>query len=313
VPPGTVAGLLTAIAFAVTPAGPLRAGEYMTPGFLDKSSRPLRLAILPPHADFLKGQAVMTADLVKEAAALEAGSAKAIAAHLQEKGYAVRIVTADDLEKIPGLRERVTAFDHRYDEEWGRMARKPRQVRDARYSVGEGAAEICALLDVDGLALARVVAVGFSGGSQALTVILSLGTAVSIPYSSMALGVINGTSGRVEGYFFGMRNCLTRSLLNHPAEVMTKLAEWTLDDYPRIEQIEQVDEQTAAEPVEAVSKDDEKSIGDFEALLAARASPSATPAPSATPGPAAGPVPSPAPAAAPSGQPTPSPEATPAP
>ena len=36
------------------------ARAYMTPGFSTGEERPMRLALLPPHADFIKAKAVMT-------------------------------------------------------------------------------------------------------------------------------------------------------------------------------------------------------------------------------------------------------------
>jgi len=260
--------LVLATAFAA--AVPAVAREYMTAEFLTKAPRPMTVAVLPPHAEFIKAKAVMTAEMVSEAAALEDEGARAITAMLESKGYKVRLVTPADFETTRGLRELVTSLNGRYNEEWGKILQDKTEVRYGRYGTGEEAVKLASLLHVDGLVVARVVAVGNTGGRQALTLILSLGGAYAQSYARMGLGVLDGRTGRVEGYFEGMRNCTTGSLVKKPAKVMTDLAENTLNDYlaasevkkPRKSQLEAQAKDDEPEPAP-----DEAAISDFEAIL----------------------------------------------
>lgn len=264
---GAVVLVLAAASVAPVPA---LAREYMTAEFLTKSPRPMTVAVLPPHAEFIKAKAVMTAQMVSEAAALEDEGARAISAMLESKGYKVRLVTPADFETTRGLRELVTSLNGRYNEEWGKILQDKSEVRYGRYATGEEAVKLASLLHVDGLVVARVVAVGHTGGRQALTLILSLGQAYAQSYARMGLGVLDGRTGRVEGYFEGMRNCTTGSLVKKPAKVMTDLAEIVLDDYlaatevkkPRKSQLEAQAKDDEPEPAA-----DEGAISDFEAIL----------------------------------------------
>ena len=289
------------LAAAFVAAAPAVAREYMTAEFLTKSPRPMTIAVLPPHAEFIKAKAVMTAEMVSEAAALEVEGAKAIGAMLESKGYKVRLVTPADFETTRGLRELVTSLNGRYNEEWGKILKDKREVRYGRYGTGEEAVKLASLLHVDGLVVARVVAVGHTGGKQALTLILSLGQAYAQSYARMGLGVLDGRTGRVEGYFEGMKNCTTGSLVKKPAKVMTDVVENTLNDYlaatevkkPRKSQLEAQAKDDEPEPAA-----DETAISDFEAILNQKGS-----APAAS-GIAAAPPAQPAPGSAPEAPPS---------
>lgn len=274
----TCGAFVLVLAAAFLAAVPTHAREYMTAEFLTRSPRPMTLAVLPPHAEFIKAKAVMTAQMVSEAAALEDEGARAITVMLESKGYKVRLLTPADFETTRGLRELVTSLNGRYNEEWGKILQDRREVRYGRYGTGEDAVKLASLLHVDGLVLARIVAVGHTGGRQALTIILSLGNAVAQSYARMGLSVLDGRSGRVEGYFEGMQNCTTGGLVKKPAKVMTDLAEKTLDDYlaatetkkPKKSQGE-VQAKDDSEPAS-----DETAISDFEAILNQKGSAPAT-------------------------------------
>jgi hypothetical protein len=294
-------------AAALLPATPALAREYMTPEFMTKLSRPMRVAVLPPHAEFIKAKAVMTAQMLKEAGALEDEAGKAIAAMLETKGYTVRLLTPADLDATPEIRGPVSSLNNRYNEEWSKILRKRREVRNGRYGAGEEAVNLSSLLQVDGLVMARIVAVGHTGGRQALTIILSLGQAYAQSYARMGLSVLDGRSGRVEGYFEGYRNCTTGSLVKKPAKVMTDLAENTLDDYLAATEVKTPRKAPAAVVAkeEAEPESDEAAISDFEAILqqkdaaAAAAAPPSAPEPEDPPAPEAPPEPAPAPSPAP--------------
>jgi hypothetical protein len=294
------------------------AKEYMTPGFLDRTTRPMTLAALPPHAEFIKNQAVMTAEMVKEAAALEDGANRAIATVLHEKGYKVRVIGLQEIDGTPGLKDLVHRIDTRYDEEWTKAMRKPKEARKGRYSIGEDAVAACSLLHVDGLVMSRIVAVGNSGGRQAITIILSLGQAYAQSYARISLSVIEGKAGRVEGHFSGLKYTTTGGLIKKPDKVMADLVGNAIDDYPEASEIKVA--KKAPPQAEAATdtspESDEAAISDFEAALEqknARTAPPGAEPPGAEP-PAAGSEPAPppqpqepAPESPPPGEPEPAP------
>jgi hypothetical protein len=95
----------------------------------------------------------------------------------------------------------------------------------------------CSLLKVDGLVVSRIVAVGHTGGKQALTILLSLGQAYAQSYARISLSVIEGKAGRVEGHFTGMKNCTLGGLVKNPEKVMAALASKAIDDYPEASEV----------------------------------------------------------------------------
>jgi hypothetical protein len=297
-------------------AAPALAKQYMTPAFLAKTARPLSLVVLPPHAEFIKQQAVMTAGMLKESQALEDEAARALGAQLQTLGYTVRVLTLKDVETTPGLGALLTSLNGRYDEEWGKILRKPREVKKGRYSVGDDVVKICSLLKADGVVMSRVVAVGQTAGRQVLTGILSGGRAVAASYARIGLSVLEGGAGHVEGYFEGYRTCTMRALLNKPADVMSDVVEDAVDKYPRSTDIKLVKGQAEVAEVKAdeSEKSDDAAISDFEAILKGKTAvapapevppqepaPETPPSPPAAPAPPASPAPeTPPPAPAPS-------------
>jgi hypothetical protein len=281
-----------ALAMGLAAATPAGAKAYMTPGFLDKTTRPMILAALPPHAEFIKQQAIMTAELVKEAAALEDAANRSVAAALQEKGYAARAVTMQEIESTPGLKEIVRRIDTRYDEEWDKAMRKPREARKGRYSIGDDAVAACSLLKVDGIVMSRIVAVGHSGGAQAMTIILSFGQAYAQSYARISLSVIEGKAGGVEGHFNGLKYTTTGGLLKKPDKVMADLVENAIGDYPDARTIK-VAKNAAPhekEPAANSADSDDAAIADFETALAQKNARNAPPAEGAEPTPVPPPV-----------------------
>lgn len=288
----------------------------MTPEFMTKVSRPMRVAILPAQAYFMKSQAVMTADMVKEANALEDEAGQVIETQLVDKQYGVRVITPKDFDDLPGLKELVTSVNSRYDEEWSKILGSRRDVRHKRFSAGDQVVQLCSLLKVDGLVVPRIVASAPTGGRVALTMILSLGQAAEHGMASMGLGVLAGRDGRVEGYFSGSTSCTLGGLVKHPEKVMTRLVEKIMKRYPAAAEVLETRQEVETATTSADDASDDSAIDNFEAALqqktaAATPAPAGSPAPATAPVPAASPSPSPTPGPVP--QVTPAPEVAPAP
>jgi hypothetical protein len=284
-----------ALLAVLAPAVTAHAKKYLTPGFMTRATRPTSLAVILPQAEFIKSQAVMTAEMVNEAAALEDEAATSIETTLRQKGYTARILTAQEIGATPGLSDLIAGLNARYDEEWSKVLRKPKEARTGRYSIGDPAVKVCSALKVDGLVMSRIVAVGHTGGKQALTVLLSLGNAYAQSYARIGLSVIEGTEGHVEAYYGGIKNCTLGGLIKKPAQVMTDLVDDAIGDYPRADQVLKVKEgsETTEAKEGAAHAGDESAISDFEAALAQKGA--ATPAPGAVPPPASGAEPPPGP------------------
>ncbi|MDH3523565.1 MAG: hypothetical protein OES32_08255 [Acidobacteriota bacterium] len=258
---------LAAAALTLATVAPAHAKRYMTPGFRANETRPLRVAVLPPHAEFVKQKAVVTEQMIKECAGLEDAAARSLPPLLTGKGYAVRVITLEETRTDPELGEMVRRVNERYDEEWAGILRRPSQVHDGRYQAGEEATRLAARLDVDGLVLPRIQAVAVSAGKAMLTSFLSGGTYVAQGYARLDLAIVDGSSGTVEAYFFQALPATTKSLTHKQDKLMAKVAGRTLRKYPQHDLV--LDPRGEIEPAdEDFSDEDEtKLLGELEALL----------------------------------------------
>ncbi len=263
--------MLLVLLIGFASAAAVYARGWMTPGFRNKQARPLRLALLPPHADFIKSKIVMTDQMLSESAALEREASLALKSQLEEKGYAVRLLAEAELAKNPALRQLAVKVNDRFGEEWSKMVRYPRGVKQKRHTCGEDAVRLASLLKVDGLAVVRIIAVGQTKGRATFSAIMNLGSPSQTSYARLDLGVINGRQGQVEAFFSGYEPSSLSQLTKKPSKVMGQASENALHRYPGVNDVDDVvDDEVAPAAQRKGSRgdaEDEAAIQDFEALL----------------------------------------------
>src|SRR5439155_27307832 len=71
---------------------------YTTDDFESRKTRPLRVGILQPHADFIKEKMIINDQMVAESMSLETEAAGAIKSVFDAKGYATRVIAPADVE-----------------------------------------------------------------------------------------------------------------------------------------------------------------------------------------------------------------------
>ena len=279
--------LLPAVALSLlAPAAALARG-YMTSGFRGMKTRPMTIAVLPPHAEFIKSKVVMTDQMVAESAALEREAGVALRTNLEVLGYKVRLLSPQEIEKDARLRTLAVKVNDRFGEEWGKIVYRPRAVKQDRYSCGDDAVRLATLLKVDGLAVARVIAVAETKGKAVLTGFMSMGAPPQRTYGRVDVGILNGKAGRVEGFFTGTEATSLGQLINKPAKVMGQATETALSRYPASTEKDDIPEDIPLPASETRGKngappDDEAAIKDFEVLIKGSGAPAgkpATPAP----------------------------------
>ena len=265
--------LLAAAALMLLAPAAAQARGYMTTGFRTMKARPMTIAVLPPHAEFIKSKVVMTDQMVAESAALEREAGVALRTNLEVLGYKVRLLTPQDLERDARLRVLVVKVNDRFAEEWGKIVYRPRAVKQERYTVGEDAVRLASVLKVDGIAVARVVAVAETKGKAVLTGFMNMGAPPQRTYGRVDVGILNGKLGRVEGFFTGMEATSLGQLTNKPAKVMGQATENALSRYPASTEADEVPEDIPVpasetrKKGEAAPPDDEAAIRDFEVLI----------------------------------------------
>ncbi len=249
-----VGTLATAVAYAKA---------FMSNGIRAKASRPARLVVLPPHAEFIKDKMIMTDQMLSEAATLEREAAQALKTQLEAKGYKVRVATPQEISKTPGLAAVVKKANDRYEEEWSKLVYRPKKIREHRYTVGPEAVKLCAMLRADGVVVTRIVAVGVSKGKATMRAIF--GSSAPHSYARVDFGLVEGRQGFIEGYFIGFENTSLSQLTKKPAYVMSQASENALKRYPGADE-----ELPLLEVTAEAAQDDEGGadpVGDFEALL----------------------------------------------
>jgi uncharacterized protein YdbL (DUF1318 family) len=246
---------------------------YMTNEFRTALDRPLKLVLLPPHADFIKAKTVMTEEMVAESHALEDAAAKAIVQDLQAMGYDILYLSPSDLQNDPELADLVTEVNERYDAEWVQIVQKPKKVRKRRYSIGEGAVALGSALDVDGLLISRIQAVGVTAGKQALqaTMAVLFGAGGQTSYGRLDLAVVDADDGDIHGYFYFAASCSLKQLTNKPNAAMKKAAKGALKKHPESDEVLEArkEKKLGVEEDEEEASDD--IVSEFEALLAEKA------------------------------------------
>ena len=251
------------VALAFFNASTVDARGLMTPEFRTAVTRPMSVVLLPPQAQLIKKKVVMTEQMVEESEALEKSVATHIKQGLTKKGYNVRALTVDEINADPELQELVRQTNRRYEEEWRKMVRKPSKVKERRYNAGHEARLLAAKLGADGIAFARVQAVGATGGQVAMALLLGVGT---MGYARLDISVVNGITGDVEAYLYYTMQTSFKKLTTKPAKTMRKLTTKVLRKYPASGEVLEAKGTTLKEPAKE-AKRDEAVLTELEALL----------------------------------------------
>lgn len=189
---GTIA-VLAALALGASPAN---ARHFETQQFLDDEMRPLALALLPPQAELIEQRAVFSEELVAEARAFEESMTKWIQTQLENKGYAVKILTAEEINADPEVQKLVYAVNSRYDEEREKLRKRPWDLEKHRYGCGDDLRVLADVLDVDAIVMARMTAAGAAPGRVALSVFGAWSSGAHLD-----VAVVDADTGDVEAFF----------------------------------------------------------------------------------------------------------------
>jgi len=242
---------------------------FTTDDFEARRTRPLRVAILQPHADFIKEKMIISDQMVAESMSLETEAAGAIEGVLEEKGYAVRVVAPADLQKSAPLRTLVVKANDRYGEEWSKILYRPGRVGERLYSVGDAAIRLCSALMVDGLVVVRIQAVGVSKGKATMRAIFLSSRPTS--YARLDLAVIDGRTSAVGALFCGSEPTSLRQITKKPALVLGQVVDNAIRGYPTADMVRTFKKRKATS-VESASAGDSRTdtgdpVQDFEVLL----------------------------------------------
>jgi hypothetical protein len=229
---------------------------HATAEFESGATRPVTIALLPAQVELLKQRMIRREAQVEEAGGLETALTNAVAAELGKKGYAVRVISAEEINADAELQELGVEANRRFDEVLTNIsARLSKHIETRRYQVGDTITVLANRLDVDAVVFVRMQLIAAAKGVQ----ILNMGMAGAQTMMSVSLVDVNTTD--IEAYvtlpvmrrgkvFGGYED-----VMNNPDEEMAKFAEATLSDL------------LDADPSARASQPDEDVISDIEELL----------------------------------------------
>lgn len=171
---------------AITASTPLRAQNLMvldvaTPEFLRGETRPKSLALLPPQG-------------VNQE--FEAHARDHLTWLLNGKGYRTMALTVEQVNADPQLQELAVRANQRFNEELGVLlnikwrGKKKKKVSQREVNLGADVSLLASKLERDGIVFARLTVTNFATGFG------------SRPVLGLHLGVVNGTTGDLETYFY---------------------------------------------------------------------------------------------------------------
>lgn len=263
---GNSAGLLMGF-WLLLASLPVSAGEFMTPEFARGEFRPKYMVLIPPMADVTKDKATTTESMIEEAAGLEDAAALVLRDQLRSKGYELRILSVDQVNADPVLKQMVRGLNERYDADIVQAMRKPKEIRSRRFNFGDEAKILAAKLDTDALIVSRIVASGATGGQKTMAVLFG----GSVGYAVINLGLVAGDNGDLEAYFDGVDNGMSpEQLERQPMEVMSKITASAIKDFPALDAEAKYKKswpQTSNRIVPDKATSDEDLLSDLEALL----------------------------------------------
>jgi hypothetical protein len=229
---------------------------HATTEFESGANRPVTIALLPAQVELVKQRMIRREAQVEEAGGLEKALTDAVAAELGKKGYAVRVIMADDINADAELQALVVEANRRFDEVLTNIsARLSKNIETRRYQVGDTITVLAKRLDVHAVAFVRMQLIAAAKGVQ----ILNMGMAGAQTMVSISLVDVNTTD--IEAYvtlpvlrrgkvFGGYED-----VMNDPEEEMAKYAEATLSDL------------LDADPGARAAQPDDNVISDIEQIL----------------------------------------------
>ena len=243
------------------------AAEFMTPEFARGEFRPQHMVLIPPMAQVTKDKAITTESMIEEAGGLEDAAALVLRDQLRAKGYELRILSVEQVNADPVLRQMVRNLNERYDADIVQAMNKPKEIRSRRFNFGDEAKILAAKLDTDALLVSRISASGATGGQKTMAIMLG----GSMGYAAVGLALVAGDNGDLEAFFDGsVGNMSPEKLEREPTEVMSKITAIAIKDFPALDAKAKYKKswpQTSNRVMPDKDTSDEDVLSDLEALF----------------------------------------------
>jgi hypothetical protein len=213
------------------------AAMHATAEFEAGATRPVSIAFIPPEVDVIKRKIIESETQIKEGGEFSGYLATDIQRLFDAQGYAVKMLSAEDISADPELQELVLDANRRYSELLVQVQTKlPRQIAKRRYNAGDSMRLLAAKLGVDAIGYAQMQIVAAAPGASAVALLVGIGTAGSS--TMLTVSLIDGHTSDIEVFFtptLMRRGSLAGydAIMADPPGVLAGIAESTLRDLPR--------------------------------------------------------------------------------
>lgn len=247
-------------------ASPSVAG-VMTPEYARANFRPRTMVLLPPLAEVIKDQVTSSEQMIEEASILEDATTAVLKEQFAALGYEIFALSVDQVNADPELQRMVRNLNERYDADLVQVQRKPKDVRNRRFSLGDEARILAERLNAEAIIVSRISASGATGGQQTMAILFG----GSMGYATLSLGIIAGDNGDLEAYLTGIDSAVSaKQLSEQPRETAAKLSANALKKFPAADKVAKIKKswpQSTDRKASATTTSDAKVLSDLEALF----------------------------------------------
>lgn len=226
--------------------------EKSTPEFASGATRPRSIALLPVEAVVSRARVVETEALVDDGLVYGEAFNAQVEAALKEKGYKVVVVDPDRINSDAQLQEYVVDANRGFDDMMAKY--KPKKLETRALNAGDSVRLLADRLGVDAIAFStlnmtitaagKALVAGFLGGSTSGT--------------SSNLAIVNGDTGDLEAFFFGVAIVTPGEKTDQEMEnYVATVAERTTNKMPPADPSSRID----------VATSDEETIDEVDSLL----------------------------------------------
>jgi hypothetical protein len=210
------------------------AAQYEHPDLKSGKKVILNVVILPPEASLVKSGMKGAEPLVAEAQALESGLSSVVGESLSGKGCNIvqEAFSPTALDQNADLKYALSDLQTRYDKLQVLLNKKPKDVREARFSLGDDVANFSPSAAADALVFVRAKGVVPTTGLKTFVIITGMG----VTYSHVALDIslVDAQTGAIlffakpgsNGNFVGkpdsMKKAIDKSLSNFECRPLPK-------------------------------------------------------------------------------------------
>lgn len=206
----------TLLVLLLLPCATAQAGAVTAADFAEGKLAIGSIAVLPPQAEMTTRKVGADDSMIAESRQLEVYGLENTVSLLKGKGYKIVTIGEEDLAQNSELQELIRLANDRFDEEYIKLATRPGQLKKGRYTVGEEAQQLAEYLGVDAIVFERIYMEAAAAGQMAMALLIG----GSSGGAKFAMTLVNGSDGRVVGYYDALQGLIGEDAATNKAEQM---------------------------------------------------------------------------------------------